>query len=698
MLRKVPDYDSVQKPFVTKAISVLKKHGRATIEAPCGVGKTRIATKVYNRLKPKRYVALTSSLGLVRDLLNDIIAESNASKNDRYLLVCSDARMAKEAKEKYGIEIAATTNPETIGEELRKRSGRLVLFGTYQSSYRIQQAYELVPQTPKIDFMVCDEGHYLAGVRGRNKVAVDDNAIPARNRLFMTATMRYISHNIRKKAEAGNEIALSVTTMDDESLYGPVAHSITFKEAIDSGLLVDYEVEFVVITDEQIAEYVKENEDAETLAKYAAIVKRAMKPNDPINSILTFHPTTIHADSFRRDIEAVFSITPGRSKRKLSTDVVSGDSSNEQRVNAIEFLNNASGADLRMVANCKVFGQGTDIVNLRAAGLLGLTKSVTQLVQNIGRTLRQSPGKKNAVIIVPVIVSSEDASADDSAIATSAGFGVVWETLCTMQSMDRRIKAWIDSAGKNETERTKDTGIDLPPNIKVFCEHDKELALKIINVVESRAAALRIKEILSEDLIEAWMISHYKKYGVWPWGGTQELAPDGSTWMAINKCCESCCRGIENKTSLRGIRMKKGLGVFSQINSASEVVNLAKLHFEKFGEWPTYKTREKSEIGISWKSIQRQCIDCGFGTLAKILHDKKLKRSRFHLQCLSEQMIVSWMVDYKLKTGKYPNCNSAELTPDKGTWNGVDIALMQGFRGLAGGSSLAELRKKHNLY
>src|ERR1700674_1020273 len=98
--------------------------------------------------------------------------------------------------------------------------------------------------------------------------------------------------------------------MDDEALFGPVAHRVWFREAVDVGILVDYELVAVLVTDAEVAELVRDRAgllvdgkvlDAETLATLVSI-RRAITDLSLTRSI-TFHHTIARARDFATALE-----------------------------------------------------------------------------------------------------------------------------------------------------------------------------------------------------------------------------------------------------------------------------------------------------------------------------------------------------------------------------------------------------------
>ena len=128
-----------------------------------------------------------------------------------------------------------------------------VVFSTYQSLPVLAAA---LPEDFAFDLVVCDEAHRTTGVDNPNSDEVsafrlihDTEAVPAQFRLFMTATQRIYTAATKVKAEAKDS---DIYSMDDEDAYGPLLYEMSFKDAVDSGLLSDYEVLIVATSQSRL--------------------------------------------------------------------------------------------------------------------------------------------------------------------------------------------------------------------------------------------------------------------------------------------------------------------------------------------------------------------------------------------------------------------------------------------------------------
>ena len=137
-----------------------------------------------------------------------------------------------------------------------------MIFSTYHSTPAVAEA--LAASGLRLDLVIADEAHRCAGrVDGGFSTVLKDEQIPARRRLFMTATPRYLAASITRAAE---DLDVEVVSMDDEATFGPVFHRLTFGQAIAQDLLTDYQVAIIGVDDRRYLE----------MAEQAALVRTAL--------------------------------------------------------------------------------------------------------------------------------------------------------------------------------------------------------------------------------------------------------------------------------------------------------------------------------------------------------------------------------------------------------------------------------------
>ncbi len=186
--------------------------------------------------------------------------------------VCSDPKINKRAaKDDFGdlqvhdLAIPATTDAAAIAQSLTRAreqaaSGLTVVFSTYQSIEAVHAAQQAGAGT--FDLTICDEAHRttgvtLAGGDDSHFVRVHDAAfLQSARRLYMTATPRIFDGSVKEKAKAKEAM---LTSMDDEALFGPEFFRLGFGEAVEMGLLTDYKVVVLTVSEKHVATSLQQN-------------------------------------------------------------------------------------------------------------------------------------------------------------------------------------------------------------------------------------------------------------------------------------------------------------------------------------------------------------------------------------------------------------------------------------------------------
>ena len=190
------------------------------------------------------------------------------------LNVCSDKSVGKKTEDMAPSDapFAVTSDVHEISKFLQK-SGPRVVFCTYQSSQLIAEA-QIDTKVPTFDLAIADEAHRCAGKADAGFATIlDGEKIRASKRLFTTATPRYFGKAIKDASKAAD---LAVIGMDDETVFGPVIHQLTFGQAIQDELLNDYQVVIVGVDEPMVKQWIDnyeivatnpdETTDARTLA------------------------------------------------------------------------------------------------------------------------------------------------------------------------------------------------------------------------------------------------------------------------------------------------------------------------------------------------------------------------------------------------------------------------------------------------
>ncbi len=264
---------------VTKGLS---ENDRGQMILPCGTGKSFVALRIAEKLLEEsggrgvRVLYLVPNIALVGQTMREWSAQRSIPL--QYLGVCSDSTAGRKASERVdiadditGLAIPVTTDPVKIRKEITEpvADGVMqVIFSTYHSSPRIKEAMEAGAE---LDLIICDEAHRTTGIdktgidkgTGKDKSEADmiggkesyyqivhhDRHIPAKKRLYMTATPRVFAERAKQDLAEGDDP--DCYDMNDESIYGEEFYRMSFGEAVEAGHLTEYEV--LVITASQEA-------------------------------------------------------------------------------------------------------------------------------------------------------------------------------------------------------------------------------------------------------------------------------------------------------------------------------------------------------------------------------------------------------------------------------------------------------------
>jgi hypothetical protein len=136
--------------------------------------------------------------------------------------------------------------------------------------------------------------------------------------------------------------------------------------------------------------------------------------------------------------------------------------------------------------------------------------------------------------------------------------------------------------------------------------------------------------------------------------------------------------------------------------SVEQILEWADRHHERTGGWPTGKSgpvmdapRENwSALNVTLR-LGLRGLPAGL-SIARLLARHRGTRNSSALPPYSVPEILAWADGHFRATGRWPTPHSGAVAaaPDE-TWMAVEMALLNGLRGLPGGSSLARLLKEH---
>ena len=400
----------------------LTGNDRATLIMPCGTGKTVVACSLAEKLAPDVCVLLEPSLELVGQTLRVWKSLQPLGADALLVAVCSQDDVGTDGtalEASPDIEVTLDAGRLLVLAENARASGRkLVVVGTYHSSALIAQAAQA---GLGVDLMVFDEAHRTA-VNSRKGVftaCLSDDDCPTGKRVFMTATPRHI---------ASNDDANSFS-MDDVSVYGKYAHVLSLSDAIARGLVADYRVVVAAVHEEEIPEHIRNSKShADILAAAWAIALDKCVRELGVKKAITFHDTVATAKSFAAstELQATWAVT-SHINGKMPMGV--------RRGMLQAFSDTAENA---LTTNVRCLSEGIDVPAVDLVGFMSPRGSLTDVVQAVGRSMRVADGKTAGYVLLPIMVTKEDAG-DVKAALRRSDMGFIWEVLATLRDMSMPI-------------------------------------------------------------------------------------------------------------------------------------------------------------------------------------------------------------------------------------------------------------------
>ncbi len=464
-----------QERAIEDVVTNFKDQSRGQLIMACGTGKTLTALWIAEKLKSETTLVLLPSLLLLSKTLSEWVTQS--SEPFSFLPVCSDDSVSKSDDSiNYStteLGFPSTTDAAEIAKFLDK-SGRKVIFSTYQSSQQIADAFEKKKIKP-FELVIADEAHRCAGKAGADYTTVLDNkAIPAKKRLFMTATPKIFQTFVKKEAE---DRGVEVYSMDDEALFGKVFHKLSFGEAIEQKLLTDYQVSIVGIDEPILAEMISKRElvktdtgietDAQTIAAHIGLAK-AIKTYD-LKRIITFHSKVKSADEFQGDFKKVLDWMPNEHKPdgKFITNFVSGAMTTATRNTRLGELGEIAEGKRGILSNARCLSEGVDVPTLDGIAFIDPRNSEIDIVQAVGRAIRLAKGKDKGTIVIPIFISDFD---DPEEVLNDSSYKKIWAVINALRAHDENLGIELDNLRKmmgkrGSVGRSEKIHFDLPVTI-----------------------------------------------------------------------------------------------------------------------------------------------------------------------------------------------------------------------------------------
>lgn len=477
-------HSAVQREAISAGLATLvtSGHPRARLTMACGTGKTFTQLKLSEALLeasgtgPRRILVLVPSLSLVRQSRDEWASSHALGADYDSLCVCSDPSLkagilqdsgedhvdlSPEDLAELGVNAASTSAAADIARinawlDAREKgpggsaNATCVIFTTYQSAKVVGMAMAARAAGDRaIDVGVFDEAHRTAGAGGKPfSFALSDKNISIRKRVFFTATERV--RDTSRAAQAQDEDD-GLVTMDDETVYGPRAYSLSFRQAAERGLTVPVKIIISVVDDEAIARQnlgeraVRAADGQRLQARGVAnlsAVSRAMAEMR-LQKVITFHGGVDAANEFSKlpaDAGA-----PGAGQAQLPGLQLLHVSGRQGAAHRREQMQRYAQATVpSVISNARCLTEGVNVPATDMVAFMDPKRGAVDIVQAIGRAQRKAPGKTVGYVLLPLHVSVRPGESDQQVLDRAAkDFQQIRDVLSALAENDEAFMAEV---------------------------------------------------------------------------------------------------------------------------------------------------------------------------------------------------------------------------------------------------------------
>ncbi|PDW26145.1 restriction endonuclease [Helicobacter pylori] len=484
------------RPHQTEAIEETKeyfsnpKNARGKLIMACGTGKTYTSLKIMEALDSKITLFLAPSIALLSQTFREYAKEK--SEPFYASIVCSDDKTGQSKNEdnddiKFSeLPIKPSTRLEdilSVHKKAQKENKRFIIFSTYQSALRIQEAQEA--GLGEMDLIICDEAHRTVGAMYSTNERDDKNAftlchsdenIKATKRLYMTATPKVYSESSKAKAKESDNVIYS---MDDAEVFGEEIYTLNFSKAIALDLLTDYKVIILAVRSENLsgvtnsvnkkisklkAEGTKLDKkliNNEFVCKIVGTHKGLAKQdlialddenkkdydlqnkNDttPSQRAISFCKSIQTSKNIKDSFETIMECYDEELKKKsfknltISIDHIDGTMNCKVRLEKLEELNTFKPNTCKVLSNARCLSEGVDVPALDSIVFFDGKSAMVDIIQAVGRVMRKAKHKKRGYIILPIALEESEIQNLDEAV-NNTNFKNIWKVIKALRSHD----------------------------------------------------------------------------------------------------------------------------------------------------------------------------------------------------------------------------------------------------------------------
>ncbi|MBR1860097.1 MAG: DEAD/DEAH box helicase [Selenomonadaceae bacterium] len=485
---------------VDAAHEYFKTKDRGKLIMPCGTGKTFTSLKIAeNEIGDDGVVLfLVPSTTMLKQALFEWATFSENPVNA--ICVCSDPKNLKFGDDEIvntAIPLPTITDVDNLIQQINsefklKRSSLNVIFATYQYVDVISEAQKQF--NFEFDLIVIDEAHrtteFVEQDGADNFFRIhDNNFIKAKRRLYMTATPKLYKTEIQNDT---NEQDLTIWSMDNETIFGADIYVLKFSEAVAKGLISDYRIMVMAVSEEQITPQLQQviydsnekftNEEVckligciHAMSKNVTIESEDLLKDDPhfMHRAVAFCATTnhsLHICSFFNKYKNVYYDNLSSVEKynfvKIQLNHIDGSKIyTTTRKNRMDWLESKSinKGECNILLNACCFAEEADMPNLDAVIFLSQRKFYSDIVRAVGRVMRKSADKKYGYIVIPLVLPINFSG--NEAFSNSKDYDMFWQILNVLRAHDDEFYDEINKLEFNPLVNENKFIITAPPSI-----------------------------------------------------------------------------------------------------------------------------------------------------------------------------------------------------------------------------------------
>ncbi len=486
-----------QKEAIEDVMKGFETNDRGRLVMACGTGKTFTSLKIVEALYKKfsadtnndfknfNVLYLVPSIALLSQTIVEWKTQQTFGTTVRTFGVCSDQtagqtkRNRKDADEILAqMPIPATTDINRIQKEYTSKRCRVnIFFSTYQSIDVISNLAKKCNIT--FDIAICDEAHRTIGsykASGEdlsNFVKIHkDSFVPCKKRLYMTATQKIYSTSAKQDAKDGG---YEVYSMDDESIYGPLFHYLSFGEAVSKGLLTDYRLVVLTIRKQDVVKlklpqtaFANLDDASRIVGSLSALSKipSDLNPSEfkldpkPMKRAVAFCSTIAQAKSIAESYNHLKDDSclgkdymEGQNFVIPMAKLITGQDNTKEKNKMLDWLrgignNTIEDGTCHILTNARCLSEGVDVPSLDSVIFMAKKRSQVDIIQAVGRVMRKFGSGNEKIygyIIIPVVINDEKLT--DATLSNNEDYKVVWQVVQALRSHDERLDTQINKIG-----------------------------------------------------------------------------------------------------------------------------------------------------------------------------------------------------------------------------------------------------------